>query len=1074
MAAPEYRPRLWTSRSAGPDGILAETLRWCGPTEPEARLNYRQHVCEALIAVFNKILESGEVPPCPQFSKSRMSALYKGKGNREDPDKYRPICVGSSLGKIFGLILTARISHWVNTNSLISPAQIGFTPYMGCEHHIFTVLEILRDRARRRLDSCVVFVDFKKAYDNVDQNMAWTLLQKMGMPDQLVSLLRSWAETTEITLEMQGHKGASFRQLRGFLQGANLSPVLFTLVMEPLLRYVNSRSAELGVKIEDSPQPKRRRSSLSTTPDVPPPEIIHPPGRPPPLTPTWILALAYADDVILICPSKHQAQEAAQMVAKWADKFGFTIGLGEGKTEAMFISSQNVWEATKSLHRGATSPTETDDPTSTASSDDEREQEPQPLLKGQKRVNGKIVGSHTPRAAPFAPSPLPRLPNLEPIYLDDDKSPDKQIKWTLTYKYLGFIIRCDLSDDHAFQRAETKMRTATNRLFPRHRLIRRFPLSLKLQLFNSLVTSCAIQALPQMSSLSTPSDPRVKRLDALVQKSVREIIRLSHSTVRSYIAAEALSVDAMSLLTMHRLRFKESLKLHPYCDQLPEQQPYAIRVMDRMVRVADTIAIRPGRATEATVTAWVPTELQPWIMSTNKILQPLLQRADQLAIPLPTIAWRVAPYASIIARIAAQETWTRSSMKNIEHANHCFAVRPPSNSRRHVAAIHFITRLTGAEGGKIAKRSPLSCRAPGGCGSIAALCSLPSGKTSLVTKARLGNRSMHHYPFAPLDSILNMKQKQNDIDDTDSESDNDAHSVNSNAESEASDTIKQHRSKKRKLARSYTIYNGKTCMLCNSGEGYDLWHVLFECPQTCLLPAVQSVKAGCAKMLKHLCKLSLRADSTNKVAMNKISDTGHISTIPTAVAAVQEAIAGYQWDCLPGRWLQYLLILAMPYSERVVKPTDDGLSWTHAQLIKRRQNKRQKLGQIEIVRPDRTPVEAPHLAEAQYHLPELVGRLYDSILLPANALRPLANAWIHWSRRQILAVGEVVSPLRLAAERKRAPQLAVETASRISAWQARKATETKKTKSKSTAKRKHTRNSKAKSSTKQTSKRQLD
>jgi hypothetical protein len=219
-------------------------------------------------------------------------------------------------------------------------------------------------------------------------------------------------------------------------------------------------------------------------------------------------------------------------------------------------------------------------------------------------------------------------------------------------------------------------------------------------------------------------------------------------------------------------------------------------------------------------------------------------------------------------------------------------------------------------------------------------------------------------------------------------------------------------------------------------------------------------------MLKLLCKLSLRADSTNKLAMNKILDTGHISTILTAVQAVQEAIAGYEWDCLPGRWLQYLLILAMPYSERAVKPTDDGLSWTHVQLIKRRQHKRQKLGEIETVRADRMPVEAPHLAEAQYHLPDLVGRLYDSILLPANALRPLANAWIHWSRKQLLAVGEVVSPLRLAAERKRAPQLAIETASKISAWQAIKATETRKrSKSKSTAKRKYTRNSKAKSST---------
>jgi hypothetical protein len=529
----------------------------------------------------------------------------------------------------------------------------------------------------------------------------------------------------------------------------------------------------------------------------------------------------------------------------------------------------------------------------------------------------------------------------------------------------------------------------------------------------SLVTSCAIQALPQMSGLSTASDNRVKRLDALIQKSVREILRLSHSTVRSYIAAEALSVDAMTLLTMHRLRFSESLKLHPYCGQPADQQPYAARVMERMVRVADTIPTRPGRITDSTRTAWVPTELLPWISSTNKIIQPLLLRADQLGIPRPTKAWKVAPYASVVARIAAQETWIRGTLTDIEHANHCFALPPPSNSRRHVAAIHFSTRLTGAEGGNIAKRSPLSCRAPGGSGSIAALCTLQSGKTSLVTKARLGNRSMHHYPFAPLDKILSVTRQPKENDATDSESD-DADSTSSNAASEASDIGRQQTSKKRKLAR--------------------LWHVLFDCTQTCQQPAILNVKAACTKMLKHLCKLLSRADSMNKTAMNKISDSDHVSTIPTSVTGVQAAIPGYNWECLPGRWLQYLLVLAMPYSERVVRPTTDGMPWMNLPLVKRKQSKRQKLGQIEIIRPDRAPITAPLLDDIQYKLPLRVGKLFDSTLLPNNALRPMANVWIHWSRRQLLEIGKVVSPLRLVAERERATQLADENTARITAW----------------------------------------
>jgi hypothetical protein len=93
-----------------------------------------------------------------------------------------------------------------------------------------------------------------------------------------------------------------------------------------------------------------------------------------------------------------------------------------------------------------------------------------------------------------------------------------------------------------------------------------------------------------------------------------------------------------------------------------------------------------------------------------------------------------------------------------------------------------------------------------------------------------------------------------------------------------------------------------------------------------------------------------------------------------------------------------------------------------------------KVGHIEIIRPDRAPITAPLLDDKQYKLPLRVGKLFDSTLLPNNALRPMANVWIHWSRRQLLEIGRVVSPLRLVAERERATQLADENTARITAW----------------------------------------
>jgi hypothetical protein len=108
MNAPEYRPRLWTSRAPGPDGVLAEVLRWTGPKDRSQRLPYRKAICEHLATIFNQILETGKAPSAPQFTDGNLSMLFKA-GDRTNPDHYRGICVSSVLGKLFGLVIGAKL-----------------------------------------------------------------------------------------------------------------------------------------------------------------------------------------------------------------------------------------------------------------------------------------------------------------------------------------------------------------------------------------------------------------------------------------------------------------------------------------------------------------------------------------------------------------------------------------------------------------------------------------------------------------------------------------------------------------------------------------------------------------------------------------------------------------------------------------------------------------------------------------------------------------------------------------------------------------------------------------------------
>ena len=169
-------------------------------------------------------------------------------------------------------------------NGVISPAQAGFVVLHGCEYHIFTLMEILRQRVRHGRDTVLVFIDFKKAYDSLSQEVIWEVLDLMGIPSSFTHLLKSWTAQSMITLCVDGNLlQPPFPQEMGVPQGGVLSPILFNIVLEILLRYINAQAAVLGVKM--AAEDAQRMGVVRLPPAI------------------QLLALAYADDVVLICPN---------------------------------------------------------------------------------------------------------------------------------------------------------------------------------------------------------------------------------------------------------------------------------------------------------------------------------------------------------------------------------------------------------------------------------------------------------------------------------------------------------------------------------------------------------------------------------------------------------------------------------------------------------------------------------------------------------------------------------------------------------------------------------------------------
>ena len=93
------------------------------------------------------------------------------------------------------------------------------------------------------------FIDYAKAFDCVDHNKPWKVLQEMGIPDHLTCLLRNLYASQEATVR-NGHGTAHWFPIgKGVHQGIILSPCLFNLYAEYIMRNAGLDEAQTGIKI---------------------------------------------------------------------------------------------------------------------------------------------------------------------------------------------------------------------------------------------------------------------------------------------------------------------------------------------------------------------------------------------------------------------------------------------------------------------------------------------------------------------------------------------------------------------------------------------------------------------------------------------------------------------------------------------------------------------------------------------------------------------------------------------------------------------------------------------------------
>ena len=107
----------------------------------------------------------------------------------------------------------------------------------------------LKEQESSRKNIYFCFIDHAKAFDCVDHNKLWKILREMGIPDHLTYLLRNLYADQEATVRT-GHGTTDWFQIgKGVRQGCILSPCLFNLYAEYIMRNVGLDEAQAEIKI---------------------------------------------------------------------------------------------------------------------------------------------------------------------------------------------------------------------------------------------------------------------------------------------------------------------------------------------------------------------------------------------------------------------------------------------------------------------------------------------------------------------------------------------------------------------------------------------------------------------------------------------------------------------------------------------------------------------------------------------------------------------------------------------------------------------------------------------------------
>ena len=227
-------------KAAGPGEIMAEVLQAGGTA-----------VVDWMHRIIQKVWRTERV--VEEWRMSTIVPLLK-KGDVEVCDNYRGISLLSIPSKVLAKVLYRRIEEKVEPQ--LHEAQCGFRKGRGCVDQIFNLRECMSASRQKGKPLYVCFIDLRKAYDSVNRELLWQAMKTYGISGKIVRIVTSLYENTRAKVRVNGVLSECLLLKTGVKQGCVLSPLLFNIFIDWVVRRVLKSMGDSGIEIRYSKKKK--------------------------------------------------------------------------------------------------------------------------------------------------------------------------------------------------------------------------------------------------------------------------------------------------------------------------------------------------------------------------------------------------------------------------------------------------------------------------------------------------------------------------------------------------------------------------------------------------------------------------------------------------------------------------------------------------------------------------------------------------------------------------------------------------------------------------------------------------